>query len=133
MNTIALILLGLILTVASALVALLVLAREVTVKHTRIEDHGGNTLLVLLHAYTAKGDTLKSVETTLRQIPGLTNASVLTPDLPLGLFSMARPGNVLAQVLGAVDRAWDERQTAGKPYDHIILVGHSVGALYARK
>jgi len=93
----------------------------------------GSALIVLLHGYTFEGNDLAKVEATLRKVRGLEGADVIRPDLPFDRFSMAGASRVTAELLQAVDRAWDARAGDGKPYQRIVMVGHSTGALYARK
>lgn len=61
------------------------------------------------------------------------NAQCLVPSLPIGLLSTARLDAVVATVLHQVDAAVTAAQQAGRPFDRIVLVGHSMGALLARK
>jgi pimeloyl-ACP methyl ester carboxylesterase len=123
-----------VIAVFALLISLIVfVSRDKKVQNTEVQDTGGNALLVLLHGYTLDGQSLDGVEATVRQVPGLTNASLFKPSLPLSMFSMSRPDKILADLLVAIDQAWDKRAATGKPYDRIVLVGHSAGALYARK
>ena len=63
------------------------------------------------------------------------NADIVLPKLPAGTFSFADPNAIVQQLLELIDRAWAERQHCpdGQSYARIILVGHSLGALLARK
>jgi pimeloyl-ACP methyl ester carboxylesterase len=94
---------------------------------------GGSALVVLLHGYTLDGDSLKHVQATLERADSLKGADFLRPDLPLGTFSMASSSRITAELLAAIDKAWDARAKSGKPYKHVVMVGHSIGGLYARK
>ena len=96
-------------------------------------DNGGGTLLILLHGYMQNEASMDGVEGTIRKIPGLENASVLKPRLPLKAFSMAQPSQITAHLLAGIDIAWSRRIEAGNKYTNIIIAGHSSGALYARK
>jgi pimeloyl-ACP methyl ester carboxylesterase len=93
----------------------------------------GSTLVVLLHGYTLDGETLRHVQATIETVDGLRGADFLRPDLPLGRFSMASSGRITAELLASIDSAWTAREAAGRPYQRVVLVGHSAGGLYARK
>lgn len=86
-------------------------------------------LVVLLHAYTSRPEKL----TALRRVVEheMPDADLLIPRLPASLTSMAKPAAIVQSVLGQIDQAW---QHAGPDqYRRIILVGHSIGGLVARK
>lgn len=90
------------------------------------------TLVVLLHAFTKSPRSLDAVKLAAQEKLG--NAEFLIPALNASRFSVADPNDLAANVLGQIDRAWDERRRrGGKGFDRIVLVGHSVGALIARK
>ncbi len=93
----------------------------------------GSVLLVLLHGYTLDGASLEHVRAAAEQVEGLRGADILQPDLPLGLLSMASSSRITAELLSAVDRAWADRAQRGTPYRRIVLIGHSIGGLFARK
>lgn len=94
-------------------------------------DCGAATLVVLLHAYTGSPAGLQSVRRAIEA--HWPEAELLVPSLPLGLFSTARLDDVVGQVLQAVDARVDAARRAGRRQDRIVLVGHSMGALLARK
>lgn len=99
-------------------------------KHMAIEE-GLATLVVILHAYTHRAADLSSVEKTVVEI--WPNAEIYRPELPASLFSMANPNRIAAGLLGSIDQKVKDAQGKGQPFQRIILVGHSLGALLARK
>lgn len=99
---------------------------------TIAETHdGAGTLVLLLHAYTANSKRLTALcNVTRRQWP---LAKLLCPDLPLGLWSTADPNAIVEGLLISVDKEVQAASTTGQPIRNIVLVGHSFGALLARK
>lgn len=91
------------------------------------------TLVVLLHGYQIGSKSLNDVRKTLEGTEGFKDADVLVPELPFSTFSMVDSSPVILEILRAIDKAWDQRNKINKPYQRIVLVGHSIGALYARK
>jgi pimeloyl-ACP methyl ester carboxylesterase len=88
-------------------------------------------LVVLLHAYTSSPSHLahvRRVATSARP-----DADVLVPKLSAGVFSLADPVEIACDVLGTIDHAWARRLESGTAYERLVLVGHSLGALLARK
>ncbi len=86
-------------------------------------------LVLRLHAFTRDLDSLEHVDSFF---PG----ALLLPaeDLPFGTLSMARPMDVVASLVDEIDRAWEAKTRGGAAgFEHIVLVGHSMGALFARK
>jgi pimeloyl-ACP methyl ester carboxylesterase len=99
--------------------------------HKSVVVNGSATLVVLLHAYTNCASHLASIEHVIRcEWP---KADVYRPDLPASLFSMANPNRIVAELLVDIDELFADAQRKNIPYEHIVLVGHSLGALLARK
>jgi hypothetical protein len=99
----------------------------------RFESRGlSQDLVVLLHAYTRSPEKLHSVrEAVAGEMP---DADLLIPALPAGLFSMADPVKLAIDLCHEIDELWSSRKLGrGECYRQIILVGHSLGALLARK
>jgi pimeloyl-ACP methyl ester carboxylesterase len=124
-----------------AMLALLMLAEvthateENVLTDTRVQPGASDTtaLVVLLHGYTLGRDSLVDVENATRLVPGLQAADILRPGLPLETFSMTSSSRITAELLSAIDAAWRQRSDAGRPYETVVFIGHSAGALFARK
>lgn len=92
---------------------------------------GSGTLVALLHAYSHRAESLKSVGASIREIwPCVV---IYAPELPASVFSMKNPNRIVADVLSEIDRRVASAARDGRPFERIILVGHSLGALLARK
>lgn len=90
------------------------------------------TLVILLHAIGRDGESLKDVETALAEsLPS--GADFFRPDLPLSYISNVSANEIVAQLLMRVDEIWAERKAKGASYEKVIIIGHSMGALLARK
>jgi pimeloyl-ACP methyl ester carboxylesterase len=86
-------------------------------------------LIVLFHAYTSSPEKLNSVKEVCKSIDRYKNADILIPRIPAGVFSIANPVEITSEILNKVDEIWD----SNGQYSSIILIGHSFGALLARK
>jgi pimeloyl-ACP methyl ester carboxylesterase len=107
---------------------------ELVVKNTAVErGSDGRALVVLIHGYTLDGDSLKKVKAAIQRVKGLEGADFLRPDMPLGLLSTASTSRITAELLAAIDNAWNASVEVGRPYERVVIVGHSMGALLARK
>lgn len=96
-------------------------------------NRNAKTLVVLLHAFTASPDSLRDVVRTLQQTDEYAAADFVCPALPFGVLSLEKPGVVVADLLQGMDQLWQGRIDRGQPYERILLVGHSMGSLFARK
>jgi alpha-beta hydrolase superfamily lysophospholipase len=98
---------------------------------TATPDDGDRTLVVLLHAYKHRASHLAALERlVLEHWP---KAAVFRPDYPASTFSMADPNAIVRDLLDAVDARVAAAEQAGAPLHRIVLAGHSLGALLARK
>ncbi len=89
---------------------------------------GSRSLVVLLHAYMSSPERLAAVRNIVAE--RFPDADLLTPSLPASWASMHQPEEIVANLLRCVDRRWEERRGG---YESVLLVGHSLGALLARK
>jgi hypothetical protein len=83
-------------------------------------------LVVLLHGFNKRPDSFDGVRALVRRI--YPTADIMIPQLPLGLFSFADLEVVAEQLIQRIHRMNQEHR-----YQHIILVGHSIGGILARK
>ncbi len=91
------------------------------------------SLVVMLHAFNSTRHDLKHVSDEVAK--HLKNADQFAPDMPVGFFSFADPTLIVCDLVEEVQKRWDERMQRKdrKPYQNIIIVGHSLGAVFARK
>lgn len=91
-----------------------------------------NSLVVLLHAPTSCPEQLSDVKQAIATKQP--DADLLVPRLPLQITSNVDPVELSIAIVRAIDRAEDEHhKRLGRGYAEIILIGHCVGALIARK
>lgn len=106
--------------------------------HDHFEPHGrGTQLVVVLHGYTLSSAAMKGMAEVIHS--ALPDADRYIPDLPYSRWNATTPlAAIVAELTARVGRLCDRRsdeQTGrvNRPYDEIILVGHSTGAVVARK
>ena len=90
-------------------------------------------LVYVLHGYTLSPARYSSIKRVVESC--YPEASVLVPKLPLNTWSMEDPNNIVQKVLNQIDKDWAVfREKVNSPeLPKIILIGHSTGALLARK
>jgi Putative serine esterase (DUF676) len=88
-------------------------------------------LIVLLHGYVSNANSLGAVKNVAES--SLPDADFLVPELSAGAFSTADPNELVSGVLEMINARWTERKASGLRYQRIVFVGHSLGALIARK
>lgn len=86
------------------------------------------TLVVVLHAFNSDQSQYDEVVSTIQSHPEFENAEFLRPNLPFKLMSLATPDSVLNALMSKIEERWQANK-----HDKIVFVGHSMGALYARK
>lgn len=97
------------------------------------ENRGESSeLIVLLHAYMSSSAKLQSVrDVVANEFP---NADLYIPDFQAGWSSTENPTQITQTLLEDIDNIWKHREEqTSSAYKRIILVGHSLGALIARK
>lgn len=99
------------------------------IKDFQFEPRGNHEeLVVLIHAYTHSPSRLNYVKKVITDNDQLINADILMPDINAGVYSYADPVKITYEILTKIDEYWSRNQ-----YKRIILIGHSLGALLARK
>lgn len=95
-------------------------------------------LIVALHSYGATTSRLGGLVDALhgRVADGssklaskFVEADILVPAMPAGLLSFASVDRISINVLGEIDSAWKNKES----YEEVIFIGHSLGALVARR
>ena len=96
-----------------------------------METNPHKTLIVLLHGYAmglTKYHSLK--EKILSVFP---NSIMVVPKMPLSVFSCANPNTIVNSIITEIDTEWGKLEASDKKSLQIIIIGHSTGALLARK
>lgn len=83
-----------------------------------------NYLFVILHGYSCKTSSYDFIRKRLLQ--DFEGCRVILPNLDMSVFSHKDPGKIANTIVHKIDRNWN-------PGTRIILIGHSCGALLARK
>jgi pimeloyl-ACP methyl ester carboxylesterase len=92
-------------------------------------DEGTRELVIILHAYMSGPENLKHVRNVAHA--HRRGADFFIPAMQTGFFSCEDPANIVRELLDSVDRLSSAK--GGSGYDRITLIGHSLGALLARK
>jgi alpha-beta hydrolase superfamily lysophospholipase len=91
----------------------------------------GGRLVVLLHAYTQSPEGLGHVRGAIEE--AWPDAEIFAPSLPLARFSFANAAAVARSIFEEIDRMVSRKAGQGEAYRDIVLVGHSIGGLLARR
>ena len=104
-----------------------------SISDAAVHKRGQSTsLVVLLHGFNKTAEGLAQVRHAVEDHDA--NADILAPDLPFSIFSMSHESHVVADLLIQIDQAYENsRQNGALGYRQIRLIGHSMGALFARK
>ena len=91
----------------------------------------GRTLVIILHGWNAKANSMHDVEQAVRQShAGLDGLDIYLPLLPhANLFSFASAARTVAGLTDAIDILCANPDR----YARLVLVGHSMGAVLARR
>jgi pimeloyl-ACP methyl ester carboxylesterase len=95
--------------------------------------HGASVLAVLLHAYNHSPESLEPVAAAFRD--ACPDSDIFAPRLPVSTFSWADPDRIAAAIVAGIDECHgrQQAQTDATGYRSIVLIGHSLGAVLARK
>lgn len=94
-------------------------------------EHFFNTLVIIFHGYVINPLKYRSLTATVFEV--YKDAKVLLPKMPLSVFSCADPNKIVNDILCQVDAVWNSLNLENQQSLKIILIGHSTGALLARK
>ena len=93
---------------------------------------GADGLVVLLHAYKSTPAALRNVAFAAREL--LPRSDIFVPRLPVSVFSLSDPEQIAADLIEVIDDLYDKSGGRdGGGYSDIVFVGHSLGAMMARK
>ena len=94
---------------------------------------GADVLVVLLHAFAQTPASLSRVAFAVRE--AIPRSDLYAPRLPPGLFAVADPDKVVGEVALGIRRLDEDRrrEPSAAPYRELIVVGHSAGAVLARR
>jgi pimeloyl-ACP methyl ester carboxylesterase len=102
--------------------------------HRYLEQHGTRRELVIaLHGYSKSSDRLKAVCETIADLRP--DADIFAPVLPFvdGWICLQKAETIVADLMREIDQIVAERAGSGESYQSIDFVGHSFGAVLARR
>jgi hypothetical protein len=102
--------------------------------HRYLEPHGEhNDLVIALHGYTKSTDRLASVRETITDL--MPDADIFAPKLPFvdGWVCLRNAEGIVADLMREIDQIVTERAARGSGYQTVSFVGHSFGAVLARR
>jgi pimeloyl-ACP methyl ester carboxylesterase len=89
-------------------------------------------IIVILHGYDCKLSKYHSICSVVKE--SYPSATIILNDLGMSTFSVANPDEIVAAALKSIDTAWEQQSAMdGFTNCRIIIIGHSTGALLARK
>lgn len=93
-----------------------------------------DTLVILIHGLRGGPKQLDGLKHCVRSAyPG---CDTFAPPMPYGgckLLTWTSPAKALADLVGAIDAIWAQKNGTGPGYRSIVVVGYSIGALFARR
>jgi pimeloyl-ACP methyl ester carboxylesterase len=98
---------------------------------SRTTEEHQHTLVVLLHGSGVESESLNLLQKTTRD--AFPSAHIWAPPLPTRRWSLHSPEQIVQLILAGIDEKWLESEQVGRPYNRILLVGHSFGGLLARQ
>ncbi|ENW80013.1 hypothetical protein F908_02210 [Acinetobacter sp. NIPH 284] len=100
-------------------------------KSELISKKNSNTLILLLHGYRGDSKRLISLKKAIKN--KWQNAKCLSPDMPFSLWSTVNPNEIIIQLIKTLNEEIQKANNTETPIVNIIFIGHSFGALLARK
>lgn len=99
------------------------------IKEIQLREGSSNYyLFILLHGWTNKAKNLSSLAQTILEQEQFQEATIVIPELPIGLFSISNPEIIARDIVLVIDNL-----TEKSLFDNIYFIGHSAGALITRK
>ncbi|MBN9118209.1 MAG: hypothetical protein J0I06_03455 [Planctomycetes bacterium] len=101
-------------------------------RNTEPESRGASTsLVVIVHAFRRSSADMGDVR---QAVAGARpDADLLVPDYPARVLSGADPVRIAEELVEVISKAVKDRKERGAEYHDIVLIGHSLGALFVRK
>ncbi|RZF63243.1 alpha/beta hydrolase [Sphingomonas populi] len=90
-------------------------------------------LVVLIHGFTGSPARMAAVSAEIYRNAGSDWFEVFTPHLPMSRLSTMSPTRIACDLVEKIDARWKEAERSKHAFDRILIVGHSVGSLIARK
>lgn len=90
-------------------------------------------LAIVLHGMDGDPAHMMAVGDAIQNLDGYRDTDIVIPQLPFSAFSAALPSDILVCLVKLIDSKWRDKQASGSGYKSILLVGHSMGSLFARK
>lgn len=88
-------------------------------------------IVLVLHGYDCKLSWYESIRTVIEN--SYPDPTVIIPPLKLSVFSTADPDTIVADAIKLVDAEWQQQTADGGMPPQVVIIGHSTGALLARK
>lgn len=102
--------------------------------HLYLERHGrSDELFIALHGFSKAKGRLSAVRETITELSP--NADIFAPVLPFakGMTCLVKAESIVADLMREIDQIVAERSAQGQTYRTIYFVGHSIGAVFARR
>jgi hypothetical protein len=105
------------------------MVEPIPVPHSNREE---KTLVLVLHAFDNTPEKMTSIGRAVKELRP--ESHVIIPRLPLTRISFTNPLDIVRNLLATIeDQIAFRRKQGWADFDDIILIGHSMGALLARK
>jgi hypothetical protein len=96
-------------------------------------DQSAKTLAVVLHGFSKDGQSLNDVSIVMKDYYSEGGINFIQPDLPLNILSIASTAEIIFELIESISKEWEKKKSSNEPYQRIVFVGHSFGALLVRK